>query len=239
MRLLDPPDELHSHSDLIGSMATQVYNWLQSINQEVFTDWLLVTVRGSIKETLRVAQSTLDAKDRVTTGRFKPLSKTSLWGSSSSGLGQIPAAVGHHGATSGQRGYRPVCQCADDDGRTHRHRHVRSDPQNQLGSKAVLPFDITGFYEQIHRPMDESDPNSYDFHTLQINQAGIYAQGHWQVREHSPCSNEVNGGRYFASGISASVWIRFPNRPMTPDRPNFTCRSTAGKTPISYQSSPI
>lgn len=194
-------DPLRSQYQLIVDTAQVVYDWLESLDQQTFADWLLDSQIGSFKETLHQARDT--RVDKTTRGRY---SLTNFENAIKSvflrtqaqrdwmKFDQLWDEISQLKSSQVYPFYVEVLMFLEELAVIDLLGRVR---QTSSTLKEILPFDISGFYEQAPPAnVSEDDPDTYDFHTLQINQAGIYAQGFWQERVKGACSDPVNGGRY-------------------------------------------
>ncbi|WP_343422677.1 OmpA family protein [Candidatus Flexifilum breve] len=198
--ILGDEDELETHNLTLINMGLDVSDWLETLNEATFKSWLLDLQKGSFKQSLKQAVS---LTGETIQAQVIPEIATSI----------ETIFTGTHP----QRDWikfkhvRDLIESLVLNGSALHYINVLMlmeemtviDMLGRIGEpslpKVTLPFDITGFYEQVP-PEDISqgqEQNTFDFHTLQINQAGIYAQGHWQYREQAGlCSDQYNGGRY-------------------------------------------
>ncbi len=197
--LLGTEDELETHNLTLINMGLDVSGWLETINESTFKWWLLDLQKGSFKQTLKQA---LSLKGRKIQSQVIPEIKTSI----------ETIFTGTHTQREWIK-YKHVRDLIESlvlNGSALHYINVLMLMEemtviDMLGRsaepsipKVILPFDITGFYEQVPTPgAPNFDTDPFDYHTLQLNQAGLYAQGHWQFREQPGiCSDQYNGGRY-------------------------------------------
>jgi hypothetical protein len=189
--------ELQTHHSVIYATCTDVYNWLETLDENAFRTWLTSSSLGSFKETIRIAQS--NKVSRHSTASLSTAIETVFLGTHSyrdwikyQHMWSLLGELDQGGANTL---YIYILMVMEELTVIDMLGRVR---QTNATVKITLPFDITGHYEQVIPPdSPDTDTGTYDFHTLQLNQAGIYAQGHWQERQQTgTCEDEYNGGRY-------------------------------------------
>ncbi len=197
--ILGDEDELETHNLTLITMGLDVSDWLETLNEATFKSWLLDLQKGSFKQSLKQAMS---LKGNAIQAQVIPEIKTSI----------ETIFTGTHPQRDWVK-YKHVRDLIESlvlNGSALHYINVLMLMEemtviDMLGRiaepstpKVTLPFDITGFYEQIPTPgAPNFDTDPFDYHTLQLNQAGLYAHGHWQFREQpGMCDDEYNGGRY-------------------------------------------
>ena len=186
------PDKLQNQYKVVKNNLHIVYAWLGSLPEQDFREWLQPPSQGTLLESLRQAMGNQLGSNIVTNIKaaaqnvFIGTRAFRQWANYDQFLNEIEQLGNLHFFEALM--LLEELTVLDVLGQVRQIEPVVSE---------VLPFDITGFYEQIPPPeTDSEDLYTYDVHTLQINQAGLYAQGFWQEREPIPCGTNPTTGQY-------------------------------------------